>query len=163
MQPDGVSVTATGTQIQLITDVPSLNGDVLLVLGDGASDSMNSTYEEFCPNGLDSPECQVSLEACMKVGQKVIEKRIIPIIAGLAGVAVAGIVANYVQIQQHDKAIIKAPISKAPISMVIIPSGNLEKELAVQNSPTVVIATQSSGGNLLTVVPSPTGGYVYIS
>lgn len=144
-------MTATGTQIQLITDAPSLNGDALLVLGEEASDNLNSTYEQFCPNGLDSPDCQASLEAYMNVDQKVIEKRFVPVV--LVGVVAAGMVIEYVQMRQHEKA----------VSRIRVPSANVETMVAVESSSIVVLATQTNGGNLLTVVPSPTGGYVYIS
>lgn len=148
-------MTATGTQIELITDAPSLNGDALLVLGEEASNNLNSTYEEFCPDGLDSPDCEVSLEACMNVDQKVIEKRIVPVVAlaAVGAVAAAGMAINYAQMRQHENA----------ISRMRITSANVEKLVAVKSSSTVVLATQTSGGNLLTVVPNPTGGYVYIS
>ena len=156
MQPDGLSVTATGTQIQLITDAPSLNEDVLVVLPKGVSDYLNSTYEEFCPNGLDSPECQVSLVslgAYIKIDQNVIEKRILPVVAAGVFAAWTGMVIAYVQMYQHENA----------ISRIRVPSRNLEKMLAVQSSSTIVVATQTSGGNMITVVPNPTGGYVHIS
>lgn len=103
MQPDGLTVTATGTQIQLITDAPSLNGDALLVLGETAVANMNSTYEEFCANGFDSPNCRVSLEAIMKIDQEGIEKRFVPV--AFAAVMAAGVVAEYVQMRQHEKVV----------------------------------------------------------
>ena len=151
MQPDGLSVTATGTQIQLITDAPSLNGDGLLAFGQDAADYANSTYEEFCQNGLDSPNCQVSLEASLKIDQEGIEKRFVPVI--FAAVVAAGMAIEYAQMRQHEKA----------ISRIRIPSANLATMVAVQSSSTVVLATQTSGGNLITVVPSPTSVYVFIS
>lgn len=155
MQPDGLTVTATGTQIQLITDAPSLNGDALLVLGETAAANMNSTYEEFCANGFDSPNCRVSLEAIMKIDQEGIEKRFVPVVfaAVMAAVMAAGVVAEYVQMRQHEKA----------VSRVRFTSANVEKMVAVQSANIVVLATQTSGGDLITVVPSPTSVYVYIS
>ena len=144
-------MTATGTQIQLITDAPSLNGDVLLAFGEDAASYSNSTYEEFCQNGLDSPDCQVSLEASMKIDQEGIEKRFVPLV--FAAVVAAGMAIEYVQMRQHDNA----------ISRIRIPSANVAKMVAVQSSSTVVLATQTSGGNLVTVVPNPTSVYVFIS
>lgn len=149
--PDGLTVTATGTQIQLITDAPSLNGDALLVLGEIAAANMNSTYEEFCANGFDSPNCRVSLEAIMKIDQEGIEKRFVPVV--FAAVMAAGVVAEYVQMRQHEKA----------VSRVRFTSANVEKMVAVQSANIVVLATQTSGGDLITVVPSPTSVEVAVA
>ena len=143
-------MTATGTQIQLITDAPSLNGDVLLAFGDDAAENLESTYEEFCQNGLDSPNCQASLEAIMKIDQEGIEKRFVPLV--FVAVVAAGIAIEYVQMRQHEKA----------ISRIRVPSANVAKMVAVQSSSTVVLATLTSGGNLITVVPNPTSVYVFI-
>ena len=151
MQPDGLTVTPTGTQIQLITDAPSLNGDALLAFGEDAANYLNSTYEEFCQNGLDSPDCQVSLEASMKIDQEGIEKRFAPIV--WAAVVVAGMAIEFVQMRQHDKA----------ISRVRLPSANVAKLVEVKSPGIVVLATQTSGGNLVTVFPTTTSVYVLIS
>lgn len=49
-QPAGLSVNVTGPQIELITDVPSLNGDALLALGPDAAAALETAYQEKCPN-----------------------------------------------------------------------------------------------------------------
>ena len=87
----------------------------------------------------------------MNVDQKIIEKRFVQVV--VVGVMAVGMVVEYVQMRQHEKA----------ISRIRVPSANVETMVAVESSSIVVLATQTNGGKLLTVVPSPTGGYVYIS
>lgn len=150
--PNGLSVSATGSQIELITDVASLNGDALVLIGADAATNLETVYQENCPNGLDSPNCEASLQVAMNVDQQMFEplqKRVaifIPIVVVILAI-------EYAIIQKNEDAIVPKP---SPISVMRIPSPNLAKPSLVQGAKTVVFATQTEGGNLITVVPSPT-------
>ena len=77
-QPATLAVSVTGAQIELITGVPSLSGDAVLVLGPDAVAGLEIAYEENCPNGLDSPGCEASLQLALNVDQQqVLQKRIL--------------------------------------------------------------------------------------
>lgn len=102
IQPAGLSVNVTGPQIELITDVPSLNGDALLALGPDATAALELAYQENCPNGLDSPNCEASLQIALNVDQQSLQKSILPV---LAVIAVAVIAIEFVEIRQHENAI----------------------------------------------------------
>lgn len=85
-------MTVTGAQIELITGLPGLNGDALLALGLDAAANLESVYQESCPNGLDSPDCESSLQAVLSVDQEILQKRVLPV---LAGVVVAELAIEY--------------------------------------------------------------------
>ena len=140
-------MTVTGTQIELITDVPSLNGDAVIALGPDAATNLKSAYQNNCVNGIDSP-CEASLQAAMNVDQQILEKRIpifIPILVAVMAVMIA---IEYAALEKNANAIRKARIPSADIAAI---SPVLE-----QGARTVVIATQTSGGNLITAYASPT-------
>lgn len=137
----------TGTQIELITDVPSLNGDALIALGPDAAANLKSVYQENCVNGIDSP-CEASLQAAMNVHQQILEKRVPIIIPILVAVMAIKVGIEYVALEKNANAISKARLPSADIAAI---SPVLE-----QGARTVVIATQTSGGNLITAFASPT-------
>ena len=134
----------TSAEIELMTNVPSLNGDALLALGPDAAANLESVYQENCPNGLDSPNCLTNLQAAMSVDQQVLEKRFLP--ALVVGIVVVLVGIEYAEVRGQEKA----------ISRIRIPSANLAKVSPYQGVSTVVFATQTTGGDLITAVPSPT-------
>ena len=136
--------------MELVTNVPSLNGDALLALGPDAAANLDTVYQENCPNGLDSPNCLTSLQEAMSVDQQVLEKRIVPVIIAF-GVFGAYLGFQYAQIEKHEKAIRRI----RTISSMRIPSANLAKISPYQGSGTMVFETQTAGGDQITVIPSP--------
>lgn len=93
-------MSATGSQIELITDVASLNGDALVLIGADAATNLETVYQENCPNGLDSPNCEASLQVAMNVDQQIFEplqKRVaifIPIVVVILAIEYAIIQKN---------------------------------------------------------------------
>lgn len=144
-QPNNLSVTVTGAQMELITDAPSLSGDALLALGPDAVANLESVYQENCPSGLDSPNCEASLQAAMNVDQQTLlnglQKRL-PILIPIVVVVLA---IEYALLREDETS----------ISRVRVPSPNLAKVSPIQGASIVVVATQTKGGNLITAVPSP--------
>lgn len=143
--PNDLSITATGAQIELVTDIAELNGDAVLAFGPDAMNNLDLVYQQDCPDGLNSPNCSSSLQAAISVDQAVLRKRVVPVLIG----TVAAVLAIEVAWIKHDEA------QESSMSRYRMPSPNLAKLSAVQGSKTVVFAT-SSGGNLITEVPSPT-------
>lgn len=137
----------TGAQLELVTDIPELNGDAVLAIGPDAVNDLNLVYQEYCPDGLNSPDCASSLQAAMSVDQEGLQKRIVPLFVGL-GIFCAFSAIEYAM-YQRDAA--QAP----KLSRVRMPSANLAKLSSVQGAKTVVFATQTTGGNMITAVPSP--------
>ena len=137
-------MSVTGAQIEILTDAPGLNEDALIVFGKDAVDNLESAYQENCPKGLNSSNCEASLQAVIGVDQPVLQKRFL----WLVPVVVAAVAVEYAQIRQHENA----------ISRIRMPSPNLSKLSSVQGSSTVVFATQTHGGSLITVFPSSTVG-----
>ena len=136
----------TGAQIELITDVPSLNGDAVLVLGPDAVAGLEIAYEENCPNGLDSPGCEASLQLALNVDQQqVLQKRVAPLFFVVVPVALAVWAIEWAEIRQWENA----------VSTIRMPSPNVAMLSSVTKASTVVFAT-AGGGSLITVVPSPT-------
>lgn len=133
----------TGPQIQLVTDVPSLNGDALLALGPDAAAGLELAYQENCPNGLESPNCEASLQLALNVDQQSLQKRVFQI---LVPILIVGMAIEFAEMRGSENA----------ISRIRMPSPNVEILSSVQGASTVVIATQKNGGNLITAVPSPT-------
>ncbi len=133
----------------LITDVPQLNGDALLALGEDAADNLDAVYQENCPNGFNSPNCEASILAAMNVDQQSlqsIQKRFL----FLVPIAVAVLGTEFIWIKQAEKGARK-------VSSVRVASQNLaaSKLSSAQGSSTVVFATTTSGGNMITAVPNP--------
>lgn len=134
----------TGAQIELLTEAPGLNGDVLIILGGDAVDNLESAYQANCPKGLNSSNCEASLQAAIGVDQPILQKRLL----WLVPIVVAAIAVEWAEMRQHENA----------ISRIRMPSPNLSKLSSVQGSSTVVFATQTHGGSLITVFPSSTIG-----
>ena len=137
------NVSVTGAQMELVTNAPGLSGDALLALGPDAAANLDSVYRENCPNGLESPNCESSLQAAMNVDQQSIEKRALPV---LAAIVVAVLAIEYAALRKDDDAVSRIPV----------PSTNLAKVSPVQDARIVVFA---NGGNLITAVPSPTADH----
>ena len=133
----------------LMTDVPQLNGDAVLALGEDAADNLDSAYQNNCPNGFDSPNCEASILAALNVDQQSlqnVQKRfffLIPIV-------VAVLATEVVVLHQADKGVRK-------VRSVRIASNNLaaSKLSSAQGASTVVFATTTSGGSLITAIPQP--------
>ena len=136
----------TGAQVELITDIPELNGDAVLAIGPDAMVNLDLVYQEYCPDGLSSPNCSSSLQDAISVDQEILQKRVVPIIAGIV---VAVLAIEYAWIKNDET-------QEKSISRIRVPSSNLAKLSPVQGSKTVVFATQTTGGDLITAVPSPT-------
>ena len=100
-------------------------------------------YQDNCPNGLDSPNCEASLQLGLNVDQKTLQKRVVFILAPIMVVAMA---IEFAMIRKQENA----------ISRIRMPSPNVAIISSVEGASTVVFATQTSGGNLITAVPSPT-------
>lgn len=137
-------MNVTGPQIELITDAPSLNGDAILALGPDAVAALEVAYEENCSNGLESPNCEASLQVALNVDQQSLQKRVIPLV--IPAIMVAVMAVEYVEIRKNENA----------ISRIRMPSPNVAMVSSAQGASTVVLAIQTSGGSLITVVPSPT-------
>lgn len=133
----------------LITDVPQLNGDALLALGEDAADNLDSVYQENCPNGFNSPNCEASILAAMNVDQQSIQsiqKRflfLVPIVVAVLGT-------EYIVLNQAEKGARK-------VRKIRVANKNLaaSKLASAQGSSTVVFVTTTNGGNLITAIPSP--------
>lgn len=136
----------TGAQVELITNVPELNGDALLAFGPDAANNFQSVYQENCLDGLDSPNCLPRLQSAVSVDQQSLEKRIIPalIAGGVMAVAVA------IEAVRLDRQIDQVK----PISRQRVASADVSKLSAVVGSPTIVFVTTTSGGTPITAVPN---------
>ena len=138
----------------LVTDVPELNGDALLALGEDAADNLYSVYQENCPNGFNSPNCEASLIAAMYVDQQSIQsiqKRLVflaPLFIAVLAVGAGTVVGEAVVLNKAHKGVSK-------VRDVRIASANLaaSKLSSAQGSPTVVFATTTNGGSPITAVP----------
>lgn len=133
----------TGPQIELITDVPSLNGNALLALGPDAAAALETAYQENRPNGLDSPNCETSLQLAVNVDQPNLQKRVVVF---LVPILVVGMAIDFTEMRKQENA----------ISRIRMPSHNVATPSSVRGAKTVVFATQTNGGKLTTAVPSPT-------
>ena len=147
-QPNDLSITVTGAQLELVTDIPELDGDAVLAIGPDAVNDLNLVYQEYCPDGLNSPNCSTSLQAAMSVDQEILQKRVVPVLVGIVAAVLA---IEYAWLKNDD-----TQLHEQSISRIRMPSSNLAKLSSVQGSKTVVFATQTTGGNLITAVPSPT-------
>ncbi|KAF6240576.1 hypothetical protein HO173_001247 [Letharia columbiana] len=87
--PAGLSVNVTGPQIEVITDVASLNGDTLPALGPDAAAALKIAYQENCPNGLGSPNCETSLQLALNVDQPNLQKRVVVFLVSILVVGMA--------------------------------------------------------------------------
>lgn len=82
----------------------------------------------------------------MSVDQEMLQKCVLPVLAGIVVVCLA---IEYAWLRNDDS-------KGQPPSTFRMPSSNLAKLSPALGAKTVVFATQPSGGNLITAAPSPT-------
>lgn len=137
----------------LVTDVPQLNGDAVLALGDDAADNLYSVVEENCPNGFNSPNCEASIMAAMNVDQQSIQsiqKRFFFLAPIIVAVLATSLGTEIIVLNQSGR-------KPRKVSNIRVANKNLaaSRLSPAQGASTVVFATTTVGGSLITAVPQP--------
>ena len=137
----------------LVTDVPQLHGDTVLALGEDAADNVYSAYQENCPNGFNSPNCEASILAAMYVDQQSIQsiqKRIFFLAPIIVAVLATSLGTEIIVLNHQGRGAQK-------VRNIRVANKNLaaSKLSSAQGASTVVFATTTIGGSLITAVPQP--------
>lgn len=134
----------------LVTDVPQLNGDAILVLGEDAADNVYSVVQENCPNGFNSPNCEASILAAMNVDQQSIQsiqKRFFFLAPVVVAVLATSLGTEMIVLNKPGRRPRK--VSNIRVANLNLAASKLSP---AQGASTVVFATT---GSLITAVPQP--------